>query len=126
MRHHWTRLMVASGAMILAVGCGGGGGYGGGATGPTTTQTPPAGGSTSTNISVVDNAFRPAATTVPVGSAVTWTWNGAVQHNVTFDDGTASPTQGSGTFVRTFTQAGTYAYHCTIHGVAMSGKVTVQ
>ena len=125
MRHHWTRLTIASGAMILAAGCGGGG-YGNGATGPTTTQTPPAGGSTSTSISVVDNAFRPAATTVPVGSAVTWTWNGSVQHNVTFDDGPASPTQGSGTFVRTFTQAGTYAYHCTIHGLAMSGKVTVQ
>lgn len=126
MRHHWTRLMIASGAMILAAGCGGGGGYGGGATGPTTTRTPPAGGSTSTSISVVDNAFTPAATTVPVGSAVTWTWNGTAQHNVTFDDGTASATQASGTFVRTFTQAGTYAYHCTIHGVIMSGKVTVQ
>ena len=45
-----------------------------------------------------------------------------------FDDGSniSSGSQSSGTFSRTFTAAGTYKYHCTIHGSAMSGQVVVQ
>jgi plastocyanin len=125
MRYSWARLGARLGAGLaafaLATGCGGG--NGGGATG---LKSAPPGGSTSTSISVVDDAFSPVATTVPVGSAVTWTWNGRLRHNVTFDDGAASLTQGSGTYVRTFATAGTYPYHCTIHGLGMSGTVTVQ
>ncbi len=30
-----------------------------------------------------------------------------------------------GTYVHTFATAGTYDYHCTIHGITMSGSVTV-
>ncbi len=116
------RAMVAAAVVALALGCGGGGGDtitnpGGGNNG---------GGSTSNAISVIDNSFSPSATTVTVGTTVTWTWNGSNQHNVTFDDGTKSATQSSGTFDRTFDAAGTYKYHCTIHGAAMSGSVTVQ
>jgi plastocyanin len=83
-------------------------------------------GSTSNSIAVADNSFSPNATTVAVGTTVTWTWTGASQHNVTFDDGAASPTQATGSYARAFTAAGTYAYHCTIHGAAMSGAVTVK
>lgn len=86
---------------------------------------PPPGGSTSASIAVGNNFFQPSATTVAVGSTVTWTWAGGVSHNVTFDDGPASPTQSSGTYQRMFTAAGTYHYHCTIHGMAMSGTITV-
>ena len=128
MRHsHWARLVATSGAItLLAAACGGGGG--GGATGLTTTTGGGGGGggSTSTDVSVVDDAFTPVATTVPVGAAVTWTWNGSLRHNVSFDDGTASDTKGSGTYVRTFATAGTYKYHCTIHGPGMAGSVTVR
>jgi plastocyanin len=77
-------------------------------------------------VSVGDDFFSPAATTVTAGTTVTWTWKGSISHNVTFDDGTASATQSSGTFSRVFNTAGTYPYHCTIHGTAMSGSVTVQ
>jgi hypothetical protein len=71
----------------------------------------------------------------------TWQWNscsdngggygrygGCVTHNVTFDDGSniASPVQDSGSSNRTFSAAGTYKYHCVIHGSAMSGMVVVQ
>ena len=75
-------------------------------------------------VSVRDNFYSPAATTIAVGETVTWTWRGASQHSVTFDDGMTSPTQSSGTFQRTFATAGSYAYHCVVHGVAMSGTVT--
>lgn len=113
---------MAFSACILA-GCGGGGtGYG-------TTSPPPSGGtsgSTSNSIAVGDDFFDPKATTVPVGTTVTWSWGGSASHNVTFDDGTKSATMASGTYTRTFTTAGSYNYHCTIHGAAMSGTVSVK
>ena len=65
-----------------------------------------------------------------------WAWNSCtgdaysgqtcVSHSVTFDDGVTSPTQDQGTFSRIFNAAGTYNYHCSIHGAAMSGTITVQ
>lgn len=47
-------------------------------------------------------------------------------HNVAFDQGPGSVTQSSGIFARSFPTAGTYAYHCTIHGASMSGRVVVR
>lgn len=88
---------------------------------------PGSGGSTSTAITVGNNFFNPNATTVPNGATVTWTWGaGSLSHNVTFDGGPASATQTSGTYTRTFTAAGSYPYHCTVHGTSMSGTVVVQ
>ena len=111
--------LLPAAALVAAAGCGGSGGsYG---SGPTNT-----GGSTSTQIAVKNNLFDPSSTTVPVGSTVTWTWAaGAVIHNVTFSDGPKSADQSSGTYTRTFTTAGTYAYNCTIHP-GMNGSVKVQ
>jgi len=76
---------------------------------------------------------------VTPGTTVTWEWKactddgyggygGCVSHNVTFDDGSniASSTQSTGTFSRTFNTAGTYKYHCVVHGTGMSGQVTVK
>ena len=53
---------------------------------------------------------------------------GDVIHTVTFDADTTimSAFQSSGTYARTFTVAGTYPYHCSIHGKAMTGVITVQ
>lgn len=77
-------------------------------------------------VRVGNNFFLPPTRSVPVGTTVTWTWNdGSVMHNVTFPGGPASPNQSSGTFQRTFTTAGTFAYTCTIHGAPMSGSITV-
>jgi plastocyanin len=81
------------------------------------------------NVSVDDDVFNPETSTVSAGATVTWTWNGSNDHNVTWDGGTpaASPTQSSGTYSRTFPTAGTFDYHCTVHGAAaMSGSVVVQ
>lgn len=85
-------------------------------------------GPPASNAVVVSNdKFTPTSLQVTSGTTVTWTWaSGSVGHNVTFDDGVHSATQSSGTYTRTFSTAGTYAYHCTIHGTPMSGTITVQ
>jgi plastocyanin len=90
-------------------------------------------------VTVVNNAFTPANLSVTSGSTVTWTWNtcsggdgygtgqSCVSHDIVFDgDGTTSGTKSQGSFQRKFTTAATYAYHCSIHGAAMSGQVVVQ
>jgi plastocyanin len=109
----WT-LLASLG--ILAAGCGGG------SSGPSNPST--GGGNT---VAVGNNFFSPVDLTVTPGTTVTWSWSAnAVDHNVTFDDGEHSPTQSSGTFPRTFPAAGTFPYHCTIHGAAvMHGTITV-
>ena len=124
---------------ILAVAslcaCGGGGSS---STSPNTSPpkvntTPPAGG-----ISVTNNQYSPGTKTIAVGANVTWAWNACtgdpyngqscVSHSVTFDDGSASsPLQDQGSFTKSFATAGTYTYHCTVHGSqGMTGTITVQ
>ena len=73
------------------------------------------------------NQFTPATVTVTRNGSVTWSF--AAQHNVTFDTQGAPAgigTRDSGTASITFPNAGTFAYHCTIHGAGMSGTVVVQ
>jgi len=124
-------LFVALAVASLSA-CGGSGG----STAPSN-NTPP--GNTpppSNGISVQNNMFSPGSKTIAVGSEVKWAWNSCTgdvysgqtcqSHSVTFDDGTTSPTQDQGTYSRTFGAAGTYNYHCLIHGAAMAGTITVQ
>jgi plastocyanin len=109
-------------ALALTASCGGGA-----SAGPT---SPGNGGNNNGNgttaITVADDYYTPPTTRVLAGTTVTWTWTGANAHSVTFDDGTTSATQATGTYSRSFGAAGTYSYHCKIHGTAMSGTVTVQ
>jgi len=99
-------------------------------------NTPPV---TGNSVTVENNSFAPGALSVSPGQTVTWTWDACsgtdpytgqpgtcVSHGVTFDDGTASGLQQQGTYTRTFATAGTYRYHCPVHGTAMSGTITVQ
>jgi len=89
--------------------------------------------------------FTAAASTQPVtltfgtNQAVTW-FNDGIAHNVIFDNPAAALAVGggnsgnitdpaSGSNQRQFATAGTYAFHCTIHGTAttgMRGAVVVQ
>ena len=73
--------------------------------------------------------FNPATFTVRVGDTVTWFNADVMEHTVTSDAGTPvafdSPLLNSGdTFTFAFTQAGTYAYHCTPHP-QMTGTIVV-
>jgi plastocyanin len=123
--------------IVAAVGCGGAS-TGPGNGGTTTGNNPPPQNnpSTSSSITVINNYFDPSTTTVGVNTKVTWTWDACgsdgyggqscTSHGIVFDDGTASGSQTQGTWSRTFAAAGTYKYHCTVHGAAMSGTVVVQ
>jgi plastocyanin len=86
-------------------------------------------GGHSTTITVGNDYFAPSPDTVAAGQ-VTFAWaTPSHGHTVNRDSGPATPpnTAGivtSGTFVVTLT-AGTYTYHCTVHGGAMSGAIIV-
>ena len=124
--------------IVAAVGCGGASTApgSGGNTNTGNNPPPPAPPSTTSSITVINNYFDPSTTTVPVSTRVTWTWDACgsdgyggqscTSHGIVFDDGTASGNQTQGTWSRTFAAAGTYKYHCSVHGAAMSGTVVVQ
>jgi plastocyanin len=88
--------------------------------------TDPGDGNGDFTVTVVNNSFSPSALAVPVGSIVTWQWaSSGVTHNVTFEDqAPGSGDRSSGSFSRTFSATGDYAYVCTLH-VGMAGAVSV-
>lgn len=83
-------------------------------------------------VSIANFSFSPGTLTVKVGTTVTWRNNEDAPHTVTADDGSfGSNTLGQGdTFSFTFTEAGTFDYHCQFHGGAghsgMSGTIVVE
>ena len=105
-------------AMNNLYGTGGGGGNTGGASGPGTNE-----------VWIQGMAFTPSTITVAAGTTITWTNKMTISHTVTsdtgdsvpFDSGTINP---NGTFSMTFSAAGTYPYHCSIHPT-MTAKVIV-
>ena len=80
-----------------------------------------------TPVTIQNMAFSPATVTVAVGTTVTWTNQDAVAHTATsdtsaFTTGTIDPGKSASV---TFSQAGTFPYHCLIHP-NMLGTVVVQ
>ena len=72
-------------------------------------------------------AFNPSSITIPAGTTVRWTNKDAVGHTVTSDSGGTldSPLLQNGqSWEFTFTEPGTYTYHCTPHPF-MRGTVIV-
>ena len=133
------RFVVAALVAGATAACGGGGGY---TTSSSTGSGSGNGGGMTMggtgNVTIQDFAFTPATITITAGSAVHWSNYGAAAHHPVadagaFDIGELAPAQsgaygmgtgigGSGSF--TFTTAGTYAYHCSIHP-SMTGTITV-
>jgi plastocyanin len=68
----------------------------------------------------------PAEVEAEAGETISWTNNDAAQHTVTLDDGSCTTPQFStdATGSLTFTQAGTYAYHCNVHP-NMTGRIVI-
>jgi plastocyanin len=79
-------------------------------------------------VSLQNFAFSPASITVAKGTTVTWTNNDTTTHTIVETDGKTGPNSGNvnpgSTYTFTFSQAGTYQYHCSIHP-EMTGTVTV-
>jgi plastocyanin len=70
-------------------------------------------------------AYAPNPMTVAVGTSVTWHNSDNTTHTSTsgsWDSGGIAP---GGSFSHTFSTAGSYTYHCTIHP-GMTGTVVVQ
>lgn len=123
--------------ITVALGCGGSSATGtdGGTQPPPPPPPPPA----ANTVTVTNNAFTPGDLTISAGANVTWNWDACsgggpygdtetcVAHSVVLDDGSAaSTTQSKGSFTHQFTTAGTYPYHCAVHGAAMSGTIVVK
>ena len=127
----WKIVMVVAGTALVLTGCGGGssgdnGGTScnptGGASGASAAQT--------VKINPDPNTvgrYDPGSVSVKVGDSVQWDWvDNSVTHSVTADDNTFdSCLQGAGSkFTVTFTKAGDFKYHCTIHS-GMTADVKV-
>jgi plastocyanin len=99
---------------------------------PSSPSQPTAGSSMSVSIvrgasGLTSAAFTPNPDTIAVGDAVVWTNNDSTAHATTADDGSwnSAAIEPGAAFSRTFTTAGTYTYHCSIHP-GMIGTVTVR
>ncbi len=68
-------------------------------------------------VTISNFAFDPATITVKAGQTVVWTNEDVTPHTVVADDNSfQSPSIAKGqTFTHTFTTAGTFSYHCSIH-----------
>jgi plastocyanin len=77
-------------------------------------------------VTIANFAFAPKTISLKTGATVTWTNTDGTAHTVTFDDGSESSQhlQQNQTFQRTFTAAGSFTYHCSIHPT-MTATVTV-
>jgi len=79
-------------------------------------------------------AFNPATRTVSKGTTVQWVNQDGITHTVTWDGGPgpafdSGNLAGGASFSVKFDSAGTYTYHCKIHGApgsGMHGSVVVQ
>ena len=109
--------------------------------GPAPTPTPPVGGTRIVDMgpggsmSFVDRQSNTNTSTIAVGDTIQWVGDPALPHSTTSGtcagtctpDGTWDSGVGTGTtFSRTFTQAGSFPYFCTVHGAMMTGTVVVQ
>lgn len=103
---------------------------------PTSTQgqaqTNQASGSTQAiagknSVSIQNFAFSPATLTIKAGDKVSWTNQDSAGHSATADDSsfdTGVLAQGQSGSI-TFSKAGTYTYHCSVHPM-MKGTIIVQ
>jgi plastocyanin/FtsP/CotA-like multicopper oxidase with cupredoxin domain len=98
---------------------------------PTDGSTPPPG---TTEVHLTTGfEFSPKSIMINVGGTVRWKWDNATDHSVTSDTGIWDSGVESGgppfpEFSHTFTTAGTFPYHCVVHGApgaGMSGTVMV-
>lgn len=79
-------------------------------------------------VSAIDNTFRPGETEVQAGTEVVWTNDGRNDHNVLPVDGDEWGVEveqfaPGDAYSHRFTEPGTYAYYCSLHGTTTKGMV---
>lgn len=79
-------------------------------------------------VSAIDNSFRPETLTVQAGTEVVFTNDGRTEHNVLPVEGTDWGVQTEdflpdAEYRYRFTEPGTYAYYCSLHGTKTNGMV---
>lgn len=116
-----VRLVVLAALLLtfgLLAGCGG-------ATTSGSSATSAAGNAA--QVIMTNRNYDPQQVTIKVGDTVTWVNQDAPKHDVVADNGEFKSDlfDKGGTFSFTFTKAGTYPYHCSIHP-GMVGTVVVQ
>jgi len=87
----------------------------------------PPGSGNSNTVSISNMSFASSSISITKGTTVTWTNNDAMQHTVTADDNsfTSVKLNYGDTYSHMFSDAGTIAYHCTVHP-SMTGTVEVK
>jgi plastocyanin len=128
----WKLAIVAVGTTLVLAGCGSTSSDNGGGQGCSTTGGSSSGTGTTTVKIVSDpntiGKFDPSSVSVSTGQSVEWDFqDSTTTHSVTSDTTGVfdSCLQNSGAkFVVTFTTAGDFKYHCTIHS-QMTGDVKV-
>lgn len=123
-----ARVLCGMFVLVLAlalVGCSGAGSSQTPIQSPSSTASSTVVGSSST-VTIANFQFTPTPVEVSVGGTVTWTNEDSATHQLLGDAGIKSGPLGQGaTYSQTFTKAGTYSYHCTIHP-KMQGLVVVK
>ena len=83
-------------------------------------STPVASNTAPNTVVMKDLDFGPMKLSVKKGTEVTWSNQDTAKHTITFDDSTNTSASSEliapgSSYKHTFTQAGTYSYHCTPH-----------
>ena len=96
---------------------------------PTPTPTPAASDVVITMVGMNGSlSYSPNPATVKVGQTVAWKNADSLAHTATADAGTfdtGTLAAGATSSPITMTTAGTFPYHCAIHGSSMTGTLTV-
>ena len=82
----------------------------------------------SRDVEIKNYAFSPKSLTINAGDSIVWTNEDSVSHTVTSDSGDEikSGTLSKGqTYSNTFSEKGTFSYHCAFHS-GMKGTIVVQ
>jgi plastocyanin len=79
------------------------------------------------DVGIAGFSFSPKTVTISVGDMVTWDNSDAQHHTATADDGSfdTGPISSGTPKSVTFSTAGTFAYHCSIHP-RMTGSIVVE
>lgn len=75
-------------------------------------------------VTIQNFAFSPDSVTISSGDTVKWTNMDSTAHTITGNDFSSGNLNKGDSYENTFSKAGTYEYHCSIHP-SMTGTVIV-